>query len=125
MLTEDKLIEKLHRTAEQFKEAVREKKYFRAKALYNDALAVAVYVELDIEKRGELFGQYSGIPDDQEAPQGLFPRKDVSRVDLECCIKRNKAYEDRTCGIMGKPTQYYSDEDFCARCMNMKKNRMR
>jgi hypothetical protein len=120
MLTEDKLVKKLHRTAEQFRDAVREKKYDRAKALYNDALAVAVYVELDAEKRGELFGQYSDIPDDQEAPQGLFLRDDVSKVDLECCIQRNRAYEDRTCGIMGKPMQYYSDEDYCARCAKRK-----
>jgi hypothetical protein len=122
VLTEDKLLEKLHITAEEFRAAVSNKDYMRAKALYNKALAVTVYVELGEAVTSELFGQYKGLDDDEEAPKGLFPRDDVSKVDLECCIKRHKAYEDRTCQEQGQPAHFYSDEDYCARCQ--KRNRM-
>lgn len=116
MLTEQEVIKKLHIQAEEFRQAVRHKNYMRAKALYNSARTVAVFMKLGGEEMSELFGQYGGLPDDEEAPQGLFPRDEVSRVDLECCIKRNKAYEDQACRKTGQPVSFYSDEDYCARC---------
>jgi hypothetical protein len=122
MLTEEKLVNKLQMTAEDFRAAVYAKNFLRAKALYNNALAVSVYVELDPAVRSELFGQHGGLEEDEESPKGLFPRWMVEQVDLECCIKRHKAYEDRTCRILGQSVKYYSDEDFCARC-GQKKDR--
>lgn len=111
MLTEQETMDKLHKTAEEFAKAANDKDYARAKSLYIKALAVATFMQIGQDKMSELFGQTGGPEEDEEAPQGLFKRDTVSKVDLECCIKRNKAYEDMTCR-----TGYYSDADYCARC---------
>jgi hypothetical protein len=119
MLNEKEIKEKLEITAEDFRNAVQERNYMRAKALYNKALAVATFVRLDPEDMENLFGYREDVGEDTEAEEGLFPRYEVSRVDLECCVKRNKAYEDMT--VNGR---FYSDEDYCARCRK-RKDRMR
>lgn len=116
MLTEQETIKKLHITAEEFESAARNKDYLRAKSLYNKALSVAVFMQIGQRDMSELFGQTGGLAEDEEAPQGLFRRDTVDRVNLECCIKRNKAYEDRTCQMSGWQDKYYSDEDYCAKC---------
>ena len=110
MLTEQETIDKLHKTAQEFEKAAKDKDYARAKSLYIKALAVATFMQISQDQMSELFGQ-TGKTEDEEVPQGLFRRGTVSKVDLECCIKRNKAYEDMTCR-----TGYYSDADYCARC---------
>ena len=117
MLTEEETIRKLREAADQFDSAVREKDYLRAKALYNKSLTVATFMELGTAVTAELFGQHGGLGEHDEAPDGLFSRDYVRRVDLECCIKRNKAYEDQACRRMDQPVRYYSDEDYCARCV--------
>lgn len=116
MLTEKEAIKKLQETAAQFDAAVRSKNYLRAKNLYNSSLAAAAFMEMGQEVTEEIFGQYGGLGEDEEAPDGLFRRSYVSKVDLECCIKRNKAYEDQAVRRAGQPVRYYSDRDYCARC---------
>ena len=116
-MDEKQTVDKLKETAEDFMAAVEDKNYMRAKALYNKALTVATFMKIPKEAMEELFGKSAGgIADDEEAPDGLFRRAAVSRVDLECCIKRNQAYEDQACRRKGKTVRYYSDKDYCARC---------
>ena len=116
MMDEQQTVDKLKETAEDFMEAVESKNYMRAKALYNKALTVATFMQIPKEAMAELFGQSAGIADDDEAQDGLFRREAVSRVDLECCIKRNQAYEDQACRRRGTTVRYYSDKDYCALC---------
>lgn len=116
MLTEDQLARKLRDSAEDFKRAAEGKNWGRAKALYNSALTVAVYMEIDPELKQELFGQYGGLEKDEPAPRAAFPRDLVSRVDLECCIKQHRGLEDKAIRLQGQSAKYYSDEDFCVRC---------
>lgn len=123
MIDEQQTVDKLKETAEDFMEAVEDKDYMRAKALYNKALNVATFMQIPKEAMEELFGQSAGIADDEEAPDGLFQRAAVSKVDLECCIKRNQAYEDQACRERGKTVRYYSDWDYCSHCEHRKKNR--
>lgn len=123
MIDEQQTVDKLKETAEDFMAAVEDKDYMRAKALYNKALNVATFMQIPKEAMEELFGQSAGIADDEEAPDGLFQRAAVSKVDLECCIKRNQAYEDQACRKIGKTVRYYSDWDYCSHCEHRKKNR--
>lgn len=116
MLTEEETIKKLQETAAQFDAAVRSKDYLRAKNLYNKSLAVVTFMEMGPAVAAELFGQHGGLGEHDEAPDGLFSRDYVSKVDLECCIKRNKAYEDQAIQKYGKQVRYYSDKDFCVGC---------
>ena len=115
MLTEEQTVDKLRQMAEDFELAVDNKDYMRAKALYNKSLVIATFMQLGKSVMVELFGQNSAS-DEDVTPDGLFRRAEVSKVDLECCIKRNKAYEDQACRKNGTSVQYYSDENFCARC---------
>lgn len=121
MMDEKQTLDKLKETAEDFMAAVNNRNYMRAKALYNKALIVATFMQISGEDMAELFGQNAGIADDEEAPDGLFQRAAVNRVDLECCIKRNKAYEDQTCRRIGTQVRFYSEDDYCSRCEKGKK----
>ena len=115
MLTEEQTVDKLRQMAEDFESAVDHKDYMRAKALYNKSLVIATFMQLGKNVMIELFGQNTAS-DEDVTPDGLFRRAEVRKVDLECCIKRNKAYEDQACQKSGTSVQYYSDENFCARC---------
>ena len=116
MMDEQQTVDKLKETAEDFMAAVEDKDYMRAKALYNKALTVATFMQIPKDAMSELFGQSAGIADDEEAPDGLFQRAAVSRVDLECCIKRNQTNKDKDSRRRGTTVRYYSDKDYCALC---------
>lgn len=117
MLTEEELMERLREYGKRFKNHISEKEWDKAKNIYNIALEVSVFMQISKEHMDELFGAYTR--DDTPLGNGIFRKDDVMRVGLECCIRRNRAYEDQACRKRGIPldhVQYYSDREYCARC---------
>ncbi len=131
MLTEEQMEEKLRGYAETFNRNVREREWGKAHNVYNIILETAVMAEMSKEFMKELFGNYDHddgeygwddgggkVPDD-----GKIRRADVEKVNMECCIRRNMAYEDMACRRLGLPLgmyRNYSDADYCARCSTKK-----
>lgn len=118
MLTERELENKLRDRAARFNQCVRNKEWGAAHNIYNMTLDTAVTAEMSEAFRAELFGEYDSEGTGDVA-DGLFKREDVHRVNRECCIIRNMAYEDKECRRLGVPLgtfRNYSDEDYCARC---------
>ena len=119
MLSERETINKLKEYASNFNAMVKNKEWEKAHNIYRKALNVAVFLEISHKDKEELFGEYpKDDPRNEEvAPKdGLFSRRDVEMVNLECCIRRNMAYEDIALRQQGHKTEYYSSEDYCARC---------
>lgn len=122
MLTEAEMERKLREYAAAFSRHVKEKEWGKAHNIYNMVLTAAVMAEMSEEFRAELFGSYD--KEDFPLNDGLIRRSDVSRVDIECCIRRNMAYEDMECRKIGLPMEeyrYYSENEYCARCRKAKK----
>lgn len=122
MLTEAAMERKLREYAEAFSRHVKEKEWGKAHNIYNMVLITAVMAEMSEEFRAELFGSYDS--EDYPVDDGLIRRSDVSRVDIESCIRRNMAYEDMECRKIGLPMEeyrYYSENEYCARCRKAKK----
>ena len=100
---------------------VKNKEWGKAHNIYRATMTVAVFVKIPQPAMEELFGAY---PEGDEAVSdmdGLFCRRDVARVELECCIKRNMAYEDMALRKQGQAAKYYSDEGYCARCLEKRR----
>lgn len=124
MLTEKQMEEKLRKYAEIFRQNVRNKEWGKAHNVYNIVLTAAVMSEMSEKFRAELFGSYDS--EDYPVDDGLIRHSDVSKVNTECCIRRNMAYEDIECRKLGLPLgtfRYYSDPDYCARCKKQKNSR--
>lgn len=120
MLTEQEAINKLKEYGSLFNIYVKNKDWGRAHYIYRSAVTIAVFLKLPQAAMDELFGAYQE-GEEPEPDTGLFSRKDVERVDLECCVLRNMAYEDMALRKQGQDAKYYSDPNYCARC-RMKKN---
>lgn len=120
MLTEQEAIGKLKEYGSLFNVYVGNREWGKAHNIYRAAVTIAVFLKIPQMTMDELFGGYQedGYP---EMDTGLFNRKDVARVDLECCVRRNMAYEDMALRKQGHNAQYYSDSDYCARCRIIKK----
>ncbi len=116
MLTEQEMINKLKEYGCLFNLFVKNKEWGKAHNIYRQTLTVAVFMEAPPLVMDELFGAYP--EEDETAPDtaGIICRKDVARVDLECCIRRNMAYEDMALRKQGREPEYYSDINYCARC---------
>ena len=91
MLTAKAIRDKLFLQAEIFKNYCGAREWHRAKHTYDDAVAVAVMVELDEADLIELFGSRP-YNDMQPPKKGLFSEDMVSKAYLEC-IKRNQTRE--------------------------------
>lgn len=118
MLTERQTEQKLKEYAQRFTQHVRNKEWGKAHNIYNMALTVAVFMDSSEELLAELFGPYD-VPGSEH--MGLFRQSEVSRVNTECCIRRNIAYEDIACRKIGMPVRYYSEETYCAGCRKAKR----
>lgn len=119
MLSERETINKLKEYASIFSIMVKNKEWGKAHNIYRIAMNVTVFLQLSQETIEELFGEYTeGDPYNNDAPlkDGLFSRRDVEKVNLESCIQRNMAYEDVALRQQGHKTEYYGNEDYCARC---------
>lgn len=113
---------KLREHAAAFNRYVKEKEWGKAHNIYHMVLTAAVMAEMSEEFRAELFGSYDS--EDYPVGDGLIRLSDVSRVSIECCIRRNMAYEDMECRKIGLPMEeyrYYSENEYCSRCKKAKK----
>ncbi len=89
----DYLIAKLYRMPAQFREQYYAKEWPAAKRTYDTAVRVALFMELPEEERNRLFGSRQDYP--EKVIEGLFPEEMVSRVYLECVVKRDLGYDSR------------------------------
>lgn len=80
-MTDEQLMKKMRKSAEEFHKLCLRKEYVRAINLYYKVLVVAVYAELSQENRDELFGNYIDN-DETEIIQGLFNKDTVSYAEL-------------------------------------------
>lgn len=122
MLTEAAMEKKLREYAWTFKRHVEEKKWGKAHNIYHMVLTAAVMAEMSEEFMAELFGGHDS--EDYPVNDGLIRHSDVQKVNLECCIRRNMAYEDIACREIRLPVEeyrYYSEDEYCARCKKAKR----
>lgn len=82
MLKDEQLLDKLYKLPKAFKLYMEQKDYPRAKHCYDTAVTVATFMEIDEERRRELFGERGerGVI----IQQGLFWEESVQRAYLEC-----------------------------------------
>lgn len=110
MTTGNYYIDKLMQMPEKFNNLFALKRYAEAKYVYDTALRVATFLELDRDTTRDLFGYGSkGEAEDEDSPDGLFRRKDVQRCYYECCVKRNMGQENEMYRAPGEPVRYYPD----------------
>lgn len=119
MISENKLVQKLEEFASMFGDAVHRKSYGEAHNLYNMAHTTAVMVELDEPTMKRLFGDWDsddGTETDTAEDGGLFRRSTVDEVNWQCCVRIHQSYEDIACRKRHGKLEFYSDQDYCARC---------
>lgn len=124
MLSERKTIEKLEDRAAEFRAAVIRKDWGVAHNIYWESVMVTAFMEIDDATRKKLYGDWDsddGTDSETALDNGLFSRRDVDRVNKECCILRHMAYEDVALRREGQPVRYYGDNDYCARCTERKR----
>lgn len=92
MLDPKQTMDKLYNYAELFKAHMRNKNYSGAKACYDTARTVAVFMELEAEQKDQLFGIRGerGI----YILEGLFNETLVQKA-YEECIKKGDTYENK------------------------------
>lgn len=83
-------LNKLMDMPKQFLDAYYKKEWFRAKNIYDTAIKVAMFLEIPIQLRNELFGISA---EDEDEIQGDFPRDIVSKV-FEKCVVENRLGHD-------------------------------
>lgn len=129
MLSEAKTMAKLEEYARMFSDAVYRKEYGVAHNLYHMAHTVAVFMDLGPMNLKKLFGDWDsddGTDTNTALDDGLFKRSEVAMVNRECCMIRNKAYEDMALRRRKEePQRYYSEYDYCAKCQERKKRAAR
>ena len=129
MLSEAKTMAKLEEYARMFGDAVYRKEYGVAHNLYHMAHTVAVFMDLEPANLKKLFGDWDsddGTDTNTALDDGLFRRSEVALVNRECCMIRNKAYEDMALRRRKEePQRYYSEYDYCAKCQERKKRAAR
>ena len=129
MLSEAKTMAKLEEYARMFGDAVYRKEYGVAHNLYHMAHTVAVFMDLGPANLKKLFGDWDsddGTDTNTALDDGMFRRSEVALVNRECCMIRNKAYEDMALRRRKEePQRYYSEFDYCAKCQERKKRAAR
>lgn len=92
MLESREIEKKLYDMAAIFKVHMRAKRYSQAKYVYDRARDLAVSVELEEEKRAELFGRRGerGVI----LREGLFNEELVQKAFLETCVKAKEKPEE-------------------------------
>ena len=95
MLTAEQIREKLYESAKEFESAYMEKKYAKAKNIYDTAERVALFIDLPQEDRKKLFMNQSDDEDKNAVPVwGVFNQDHVRKSYMEC-IKQNKGFETK------------------------------
>ena len=105
-MTEDEIMSKMRKSAEEFINLCRNRQYVRAINIYHKVHAVALYIELPEDKLTELFGSYAG---DDEAVTGLFDKQAVLYVSEKAM--KQEIEENRR----GNPTQVHDFNTYLPR----------
>lgn len=92
MLESRDIEKKLFELPVLFREHMKCKRYFEAKACYDKARTVALFIELEQDKMTELFGERGERS--VYIVEGLFKEEQVIKA-YEECIKQNKTYENK------------------------------
>ena len=92
MLDQKRIMDKLFELPDLFKAHMKNKAYSQAKACYDKAVTVAVFLELEEKEMHQLFGERGdrGV----FIIEGLFNEEQVQRAYLEC-IKKGETYENK------------------------------
>ena len=83
-------LNKLLDMPKQFLDAYHKKDWARAKYIYDTAIRVALFLEIPVQLRSELFGISA---ENEKEIQGDFPRDIVSKVMEECIVKNSLGHE--------------------------------
>ena len=73
----------------QFREAFRQKDWFRAKYIYDSAIAIGLFLEAPERIREKVFGSRQH----EEPIEGMFPEWMLEQVMRECVIKDRLGFE--------------------------------
>lgn len=73
----------------QFREAFRQKDWFRAKYIYDSAIAIGLFLEAPERIREQVFGSRQH----EEVIDGMFPECMLEQVMRECVIKDRLGFE--------------------------------
>lgn len=92
MLESRDIEKKLYDLPVLFKEHMRCRRYPEAKACYDRAVTIALFIELEEDRITELFGERGERG--TCIVKGLFEEDQVQKAYLEC-IKRNRTNENR------------------------------
>ncbi len=74
----------------QFEEAFYRKDWFRAKYIYDSAIAIGLFLELPEHARAEVFGSRQ---DERRPVEGMFSQRMVDHAMRECVIKDRLGFE--------------------------------
>lgn len=85
MIGTERIMAKLEKMGRDFKAAVKEKDWMKAKLIYNKALNIATFLEPNQKEYSAIWGNapYIDDDDDEETP-GWFERKMIMDVSFEC-----------------------------------------
>lgn len=107
-MTEEEIMNKMRRSADEFTSLCRNGQYVRAINLYHRVHTVALYIELSEDRLTELFGNYVESEED-EAVKGMFEKTRVLSVsDL---AMKQEIEENRR----GNPTQVHDFKTYLPR----------
>ncbi|MBE5886733.1 MAG: hypothetical protein E7284_10065 [Lachnospiraceae bacterium] len=83
MLTVEQIREKLFELPKKFDQLCMAGEWKQAKHVYDTAVNITVFMELDLEDRIQLFGNRTYKEDDDELKEGMFLEARVLRVYRE------------------------------------------
>lgn len=84
MIDSDKALSKFKDRSEEWKQAIKDKNWKRAKYIYQSALSAAVFMELDQDEYSLVWGNAPYISDGEIEVPGFFDRALVMRMSEEC-----------------------------------------
>lgn len=103
----DEYREKLLKLPEQFLEAYYQKKYAKAKYIYDTAIRVVEFLKPPEEVKKQLFGDWDD--ENSEISEGLFPKEYVSKAYEMCCVRYYQDFANESYRRYGQPPQYYPE----------------
>lgn len=92
MLSEKEIHQKLQEKADVFRQHVKYKQWPQAKACYDTAVTVAVFLCFEEKQMHELFGERGERG--EILSEGMFPENLVQKAYWEC-IKMHQTYENK------------------------------
>ena len=84
MINSNEAMKKFKERSEEWKQAIKDKNWKRAKIIYQSALSAAVFMELDEDEYSLVWGNGPFIPDSEIEVPGFFDRDLVMKMSEEC-----------------------------------------